>query len=165
MSANDPETRRAAEDRPLSPAWLLRPSAHFGAAATGAPILARPAPAPVRRPPREWRSKQQASDRAVAVSAWVGFLVAVALPVVAWHHAMASVAGRFRLDLNYLVTGWSGYLLIAAGLVLMAPATISAGLPPEHRLRLAQRSAYLSWGIVLYLLGLALASQVAALTG
>ena len=165
MSAHDPETRRSPEDRPLSPSWLLRPGAHFGAAAASGPILARPAPVPIRRPPREWHSKQQASARAVALSAWIGFIVALALPVAAWHHTMASVAGRFHLSASYLITGWSGYLLIAAGLVLMAPAAVAAGLPEEHRLRLRHRGAYLSWGIVLYLLGLALASQVAALTG
>lgn len=165
MSVNDPETGRSPQDRPLSPAWLLRPTAHFGAAATGGPILARPAPAPVRRPPREWHSKQQASTRAVVLSAWIGFLAAIALPVVAWHHTMASVAGRFHLSASYLITGWSGYLLLAAGVMLMAPAAVSSGLPPDHRLRPLHRGAYLSWGIVLYLLGIALASQVAALTG
>ena len=164
MPTSDSDPRRSALDRSLSPQWLLRPSAHFGAAA-GGPIGARPAPRPVRRPPREWRSKQQVSARVAAVSAWVGFLAAVALPIAAWHREIGSVASRFRLEAGYLITGWSGYGLMLAGLVLMLPAAVSAGSSPDSRIRLLHRGAYLSWGIVLYLLGLALASQVAALTG
>ena len=48
----------------------------------------------------------------------------------------------------------------------MLPAAVAASTTSrDSRLRLLHRNAYLSWGIVLYLLGVALASQVAALTG
>jgi hypothetical protein len=165
MPARDPEARRSPLDRSLAPQWILRPSAHFGAAGASAPIVARPAPGPVHRAPRPWRSKQQVSTRVAAVSAWVGVIAALVLPIAFWHHSIAGVAGRFRLDLGYLITGWSGYALLAAGLVMMLPAALAAGTSPDSRLRLRHRGAYLSWGIVLYILGLALASQVAALTG
>lgn len=165
MPTPDRESTRSSLERTLAPQWILRPSAHFGAAGSSIPVAARPAPTPIRRPPRVWRSKQQVSSRVAAISAWVGFLLALALPVLAWHHAAAGVAGRFHLDFGYLVTGWSGYALIAAGLTMMAPVALSAGRPPDSRLRFRHRGAYLSWGVVLYLLGAALASQVAALTG
>jgi hypothetical protein len=160
MPARDPEL-----DRSLAPQWMLRPSARFGAAGTSAPLHARPAPAPIRHPPRAWRSKQEVSARVAAGSAWAGWLAALALPILVWHHSVAGVSERFRVDLGYLITGWSGYALIAGGLVLMLPAAVAAGSSRDSRLRLRHRGAYLSWGIVLYLLGVALASQVAALTG
>lgn len=165
MPATDPEQVRSSLERTLTPQWVLRPSAHFGAAGAAGPLTVRPAPVPARRPPRPWRSKQQLSSRATAVSAWIGFLAALALPIAAWHHQMSDVASRFRIEFGYLVTGWSGYLLILAGLAMMAPVVLSAGRAPDSRLRPLHRGAYLTWGIVLYLLGLALASQVAAIAG
>ncbi len=165
MSAHQPEPRRSPLERSLAPQWLLRPSARFGSTAAGAELAIPPAPTPVRRPPRAWQSKQQLSPGSAAVSAWVGFLAAIALPIVAWHSQIASVASRFHLSLGYLVTGWSGYMLILCALVILLPVAVSAGRPPESRLRPRGRTALLSWGVVLYLLGLALASQVAALAG
>lgn len=60
-----------------------------------------------------------------------------------WHRAIARVATDFRLELDYLVTGWTDYALIGAGL----------------------RNAYPGWGLSLYLLGTILATQVAAVVG
>jgi hypothetical protein len=40
---------------------------------------------------------------------------------------------------------------------------VSAGRDPESRFYPRARGAYLGWGVTLYLLGLALASQVAQL--
>jgi len=95
------------------------------------------------------------------VPAVLGFACATALPIVLWHHAIAEVASDFRLDPGYLVTGWTGYALIALGLVLLAPVAVSVGRLPGSRLYPRARNAYLGWGTSLYLLGLALASQVA----
>jgi hypothetical protein len=65
------------------------------------------------------------------------------------------------MDLEYLVTGWSAWVLIGLGLVLMLPVVISIGRHPESRLYPRARNAYAGWGISLYLLGIMLASQVA----
>ena len=73
-----------------------------------------------------------------------------------WHHAIGAVAEDFRFELGYL-TGWSGFGLIALGLLIMLPLVVSA------RPRL--RNVYMGWGVSLYLMGLALASQVAAAVG
>jgi hypothetical protein len=85
-----------------------------------------------------------------------GFLCAAVLPVALWHHAIGAVAEDFRLEPGYL-TGWSGFGLIALGLVLMLPLVVSA--------RPRFRNVYMGWGVSLYVLGLALASQVAAAVG
>jgi hypothetical protein len=77
---------------------------------------------------------------------------AAALPLILWHHAIQLVATDFRLDWDYLLTGWTGYGLIAVGLLLMTPVVV--GRPRAAK-------AYMGWGVSLYLLGAVLAAQVA----
>jgi hypothetical protein len=86
----------------------------------------------------------------------LAFLCAAAVPVALWHHAIGAIAADFRLDPGYL-TGWSGFALIALGLLVMLPLVLSA--------RLRFRNVYMGWGVSLYLMGFALASQVAAAVG
>jgi hypothetical protein len=85
----------------------------------------------------------------------LAFLCAAALPVALWHHAIAAVAEDFRFEPGYL-TGWSGFGLIALGLLLMLPVVVA---------RPRFRNVYMGWGVSLYVMGLALASQVAAAVG
>lgn len=87
--------------------------------------------------------------------------MAAALPVVLWHRAIAGIAGGFRWQLNYLVTGWLAYALIALGLLFLVPVLVSIGRRPYSRLYPRSRNAYAGWGVSCYLLGLGLASQVA----
>lgn len=96
------------------------------------------------------------------LSAYAGYLLAAALPVLLWHDAMGAIASDFRLEIGYLLTGWSGYALIGAGLVLLLPVAWSSGRRPDSRLYPHLRNAYMGWGLSLYILGAALASQVAA---
>jgi hypothetical protein len=90
----------------------------------------------------------------------VGFIVALALPAALWHRAIAIIAEDFRLELGYLVTGWMAYALIALGLLFTVPVVLSIGRDPSSRLYPRSRQAYAGWGVVLYLLGMLLASQV-----
>jgi len=92
------------------------------------------------------------------------FICAAAVPVALWHHAIGAIAADFRLEPGYL-TGWSGFGLIAAGLVLLLPVVWSARLSPASRLYPRFRNAYMGWGVSLYVMGLGLASQVAAAVG
>jgi hypothetical protein len=91
----------------------------------------------------------------------IGFLAAAALPALLWHRAIATIASDFRLELDYLVTGWLGYVLLAGGLLLLLPVAFSAGRHPGSRLYPRMRNAYLGWGTSLYLMGFAVAAQVA----
>jgi hypothetical protein len=91
----------------------------------------------------------------------LGFVAAAALPPLLWHRAIATVAEDFRLELDYL-SGWTGYALIAAGLAFFVPVVVSIGRTPASRLYPRARNAYAAWGISLYLLGIAIAVQVAA---
>lgn len=109
-------------------------------------------------------SKQRLSGRQAQAVGLCGFLVAALLPVVLWHRAMGIIASDFRLELEYLVTGWTGYSLIGLGLLFLVPVVLSIGRTPASRLYPRSRNAYAAWGIVLYMLGIALASQVAVVT-
>jgi hypothetical protein len=95
----------------------------------------------------------------------VGLASAAALPVVLWHRAIAVVASDFRLEVDYLLTGWLGYGLIAGGLLLLLPVAFSEGRRPGTRLYPRSRNAYMGWGTSLYILGFAVAAQVAAAVG
>jgi hypothetical protein len=102
----------------------------------------------------------QLDRRTARLVGLAGFLAAAALPPLLWHRAIAAIAADFRIDLPYL-TGWLAYALIALGLLFFLPVLVSIGRRPDSRLYPRARNAYAGWGVSCYLLGLALATQVA----
>jgi hypothetical protein len=94
-----------------------------------------------------------------------GFVAAVALPVLLFHNVVGDIASEFRFDLRYLLAEWTPWVLLAGGLAFLAPVAWSAGRDTESRWYPRARNAYAGWGITLYLLGLALAVQVAQVAG
>jgi hypothetical protein len=107
------------------------------------------------------RGRDQLERRTARLVGLVGFLGAACLPPLLWHRAIAAVALDFRIDLTYLLTGWLAYALIAVGLLFFVPVLISIGRDPASRLYPRSRNAWAGWGASCYLLGLALATQVA----
>ena len=99
------------------------------------------------------------------MSALAAFVLAAATPLLLWHHPIEAMADDFRLNAGYIVTGWSGYILIASGLLLMLPVLVSVGLGPDSRLYPRSRNVFLGWGTTLYLLGTALSSIVGSAVG
>jgi hypothetical protein len=93
------------------------------------------------------------------------FLLALVAPVALWGHVIVEMGHDFRLEPGYLVTGWSGYGLIALGLLLLVPVVVSVERHPDSRLYPRSRNAFLGWGTSLYLLGTALASIVGSAVG
>lgn len=89
-------------------------------------------------------------------------IAAVGLPLLLWHRVMSVEVRRFSLDWRYL-SGWTPWILIALGLCFLLPVAASAGLSPASRFYPRGRRAYLGWGITLYMLGFALATQVGQL--
>ena len=92
----------------------------------------------------------------------IGFLCAAALPWALWHQAIAAVASDFRIEPGYLLTGWLGYTLMGLGLLCLLPVIWSTGRNPGSRLYPRLRRAYMGWGLSLYLMGFAVAAEVAS---
>ena len=83
--------------------------------------------------------------------------------MVLWHRPIAMIAEDFRLDAEYLVTGWTAYALIVLGLLFFIPVVLSIGRRPDSRFYPRSRGAYAGWGVSLYTLGILLAAQVATI--
>ena len=92
-----------------------------------------------------------------------GFLLAAGMPIVLWHRPIAMIAEEFRLEFEYLVTGWTAYVLIGLGLLFFLPVVLSIGRRPDSRLYPRSRGAYVGWGVSLYTMGIMLATQVAVI--
>ena len=118
---------------------------------------------PARRDPvarivaRDRRRRRQARMLGAA-----GFVLAAALPAVLFHRVILDIAHEFRLDARYFLE-WAPWVLLVLGLAFLLPVAYSSGLDPDSRYFPRFRRAYAGWGITLYLLGIALATQVAQL--
>ena len=91
----------------------------------------------------------------------VGFTGAALLPVVLWHRVIADIAGEFRLDAGYLITGWSPWVLMTLGLLCFVPVAVEDLRDRDRRFHRPGTGAWMGWAVTLYLLGFALATQVA----
>jgi hypothetical protein len=117
-----------------------------------------------------WRDRQvphtaaraRARSRRIGVA---GLLAATAVPAALFHRLVLDIASEFRLDAVYLMAEWAPWVLIASGILFAVPVVWSAGRDPDSRWYPRARNAYAGWASVLYLLGMALALQVAAVAG
>ena len=112
---------------------------------------------------RTRRNRHALSRRTSQLVGASGFAAAAVLPFALWHRAISYIASDFRLEVEYLVTGWTAYTLLALGLLFAVPVVVSIGRSPTSRLYPRSRQAYAGWAVTLYILGFALASQVAPL--
>jgi hypothetical protein len=104
--------------------------------------------------------RRSGGERRMGLAALVA---AGALPVVLWHELLGKMIAGFDLGVGYLLTGASGFLLIALGLLASLPVVLSIGRDPESRLYPRSRRALAGWGVSLYLLGVVLVVQIAAI--
>lgn len=86
-------------------------------------------------------------------------------PIAIWHRMLGDILASFHWSISYAVSELSPWCLLLAGVVFLVPVAISAGSTPDSRLYPRARRAYIAWGTVLYLLGLALATQVGEVWG
>ncbi len=82
-------------------------------------------------------------------------------PILLWHRTVSAIASEFHLEARYLITGWAPWALMAVGLVCLATAGISDWRTRDRRFYRPGSGALVGWGLSLYLLGFALATQVA----
>ena len=101
--------------------------------------------------------------RQARITGCVGFVLAACLPIVLFGRTITTIAQAFRFDLTYLLTGWSPWVLMGLGLLCFIPVALD-----EIRDRRFYRNgsgAWAGWGVTLYLLGFALATQVTQIAG
>lgn len=91
----------------------------------------------------------------------VGFVLAAALPALLWHDVVTAIAGEFQLEWRYLVTGWTPWVLMALGLLCFVPVAVADLRDRDRRFHRRGTGHWAGWGVSLYLLGFALATQVA----
>jgi hypothetical protein len=107
------------------------------------------------------RQQEIAARRRARRTGAVGFLAAAALPVLLWRHVVAGIASEFHLEVRYLVAGWAPWVLMALGLVCLLIAGVMDWRNRDRRFYGPTGAAWAGWGLSLYLLGFALATQVA----
>lgn len=107
------------------------------------------------------RQREIAARRRARRTGAVGFLGAAALPIVLWRHVIASIASEFHLDARYLVAGWAPWVLMTLGLICLLIAGVLDWRNRARRFYGPTGGAWAGWGLSLYLLGFALATQVA----
>ncbi len=110
-----------------------------------------------RRGPGHDRRRQR---RAGLVGAAV-FVLGAAVPWLLWHGVISDIASQFRFSLEYFLSEWTPWVLLALGLICFVPVAWSLGRRPDSRWYPRARNAYAGWAVTLYLLGLGLGVQVA----
>ena len=115
-------------------------------------------------PPGLRRERELARLRRARRVGAVGFLAAIALPIVLWHGVIGDIASQFDFSLKYLVTGWSPWLLMLFGLACFVVVAVHDLRNRDRRFYAAGTGAWFGWGVTLYLLGFGLATQVAQIT-
>jgi hypothetical protein len=109
------------------------------------------------------KAQERARRRAQALGG-AGILLAVALPVALWHDVVALIATDFRVEAVYL-SGWVPWTLMGLGVACFLRVLWLDGLARRSRFHVHGGGAWMGWGVSLYVLGFALAFQVAQIAG
>ena len=78
-----------------------------------------------------------AADR-TRLTAVLLVVAAVAVPAVLWHDTITAIASAFRLEVSYLVMGWTPWVLMALGLACFIPVAVETVRDPRAALRAAR---------------------------
>ena len=99
--------------------------------------------------------------------AFVAVALACAWPFAVFRATVQDAATDFRIDFEYLVTGWGPWFLIVLGSLCFVPVVVSIARTGYSRLYVkpATRHAYEAWGVSLYTLGVLLAVQTSQIAG
>ena len=88
-------------------------------------------------------------------------LGAAILPIALWHDVISMIVGEYELSIRYFLTAAMPWILMILGLLCAIPLAVSELRDRERRFHRQNGRAWAGWGVTLYLLGFALASQVA----
>ena len=81
--------------------------------------------------------------------------------MILWHDVVAAIASEFEIEWTYLVTGWTPWALMALGMLCFVRVWVVDRRSAGNRFYVRGGAAWFGWGVTLYLLGFALATQVA----
>jgi hypothetical protein len=109
--------------------------------------------------------REEAARRRARLTGAVGFAGALGLPILLWHRVVIAIASQFHLEVRYLITGWAPWVLMALGLLCLAIAGLIDWRNRDRRFYGPASAPWVGWGLSLYLLGFALATQVAQIAG
>jgi hypothetical protein len=86
-----------------------------------------------------------------------------AAPFYVFQQVIHDAETHFRIELEYLVSGWTPWVLVVVGSICFVPVVVSIGRSAYSRWSLSpgMRTAYEIWGATLYLLGVLLLTQTA----
>lgn len=115
-------------------------------------------------PLAELRARKAAARARARRSGPILFIAAAALPVALWRHVMTDIASEFELTWRYLLTGCLPWILMALGLLCFVVVAVVDSRDRNRRFYGPGSAAWAAWGTTLYLLGFALATQVAQIT-
>jgi hypothetical protein len=101
------------------------------------------------------------------LTALMALAVFSAAPFLVFQQTVQDAATDFRVEFNYLVTGWAPWFLIVVGMLCFVPVVVSMGRSAFSRWSLPPgiRHAYEVWGVTLYLLGILLLTQTSQVAG
>lgn len=105
--------------------------------------------------------QERAARRRARWTGAAGFTGMLALPILLWHRVIAGIASEFHADPRYLVAGWAPWALMAGGLLCLLISAVVDHRERARRFYGAGSRAWVGWGLSLYILGFALATQVA----
>ncbi len=102
-------------------------------------------------------------ERARRTARWTGaagLVLAALVPAALWHDVVADIAASSAWEAT-AVAGWVPWILMTLGLACAIPVWVEDLRDRERRFPRRGTAAWAGWGITLYLLGFALATQVA----
>jgi hypothetical protein len=106
---------------------------------------------------------QARTRRRARIVGVVGVLAAALTPPLLWHEVLAMAVGEFRPTPRYVMTGLLPWLLMGTGVACAGPVIWHDLRDRHRRFHGGSTAAWAGWGITLYILGFALATQVSAL--
>jgi len=113
------------------------------------------------RKPRPDAAAQRRRSQLVGA---VGVAFAAALPVILWHEVVADIARMSEWNTAFLV-GWAPFGLMGLGLLCAVPILVEQLRAGDRRFYRPGTGAWAGWGVSLYIMGFALATQVAQIHG
>jgi len=106
------------------------------------------------------RDRHERARRTARRTGAAGVVIAALGPALMWHDVVADIAASSGWNAT-AIAGWAPWVLMTLGLACAIPIWVADRRDRERRFHRRGTAAWAGWGVTLYLLGFALATQVA----